>query len=125
VLKIVCGNNHGLILLGRITHINVDNNDVAGFGSNEQGQLGIPLKSDTSKNYYQNLAFNQIKISAIKESFEFQDIAAGENYSLLLVKVKDKSILFWVGITQESKYRDDIENVQTIVFHSLCSTSLN
>lgn len=96
-----------------------DNNDVAGFGSNDQGQLGIPLSSDLTKNYYQNLAFNSIKLPSVNETFRFIDIAAGENFSLILIKVKEKHLLFYIGITQESKYRDDIENVQTIVYSGL------
>ena len=74
------------------------------------------MKANQSLNYYQNLEFNQIKIPNNQETLEFLDIAAGENYSLLLVKIKEKHLLFYLGITQESKYRDDIENVQTIVY---------
>ena len=61
------------------------------------------------------MEFNKIKIPEINENFEFIDIAAGENFSLILIKIKEKQLLFYLGINQESKYRDDIENVQTIV----------
>ena len=75
IKKIVCGNSHCLIQL--------NNNRLIGFGSNEEGQLGLPLETKDC------CQITQLPINVENnnnENSQILDIAAGDEYSLILIK---------------------------------------
>ena len=103
VKKIVCGESHCLILL--------TNNRLIGFGKNEEGQLGLPLETK------QCLKITNIPINVENlQNIKIRDIAAGDDYSLVLIRTQegeDKIIRFGTDI--KNKYAN-IPNttIQTI-----------
>ena len=76
VKKIVCGKYHSIILL--------TNNRLIGFGLNDLGQLGLPLETKEAKNITE-LAINIPDLG----NFDILDIAAGDDFSLILVRTQD------------------------------------
>ena len=111
VRKVVCGSNHCLILF--------NDGQLAVFGSNEEGQLGFLLKKEG--NYYNEIKLNKFSIilpntgNTITD-YEICDIGAGDNYSLILIRVGMKSFLIRFGIGQEDKYADNIDKIRTVTF---------
>ena len=78
VVKIVCGKYHCVILL--------TNNKLLGFGLNDTGQLGLPL---TTKEVTQITELN-INIPNIDlGQYQILDIAAGDEFSLILIRTAD------------------------------------
>ena len=81
VKKIVCGLSHCLLL---IKENNIKN--LYGFGLNDEGQLGLEIKNasqDNQDTYYKiNIPQNIIHI----QNYEIIDIAAGDNFSLILIR---------------------------------------
>lgn len=113
VRKIVCGSNHCLILF----------NDglLAGFGSNDEGQLGFKFKKDG--NYYNELNLNKFIFTIQTPAgdkiinpgeYEIWDISAGDNFSLILVRVNLMCYLIKFGISTEDKYSNEIETISTV-----------
>ena len=95
VKKIVLGKSHCLILL--------NNNKLIGFGSNEDGQLGIDLNTKIC-NKITNIP---ITINNINDNHNMQiiDIAAGEDFSLVLLKnSEDQTILIKFGANIRNRY---------------------
>ena len=78
VKKIVCGRSHCIILL--------KDNRLMGFGSNEEGQLGLPLETKQCEQITQlPINLNDINL----ENSEILKIAAGDEFSLILIKTQD------------------------------------
>ncbi len=105
----MCGNNHCLILF--------NDGKLAGFGSNDEGQLGFDLKKDG--NYINEIRLNKFIITDPVtnkqiEDYEIWDIGAGDNYSLILIRSKLKPLLIKFGINPEDKYLDDHEKIKTV-----------
>lgn len=101
VKKIVLGKSHCLILL--------NNNTLIGFGSNEEGQLGLELaKKECNKPTPIPITLQNI---GDIQNMQITDIAAGEDFSLVLLKnAEEQSILVRFGIDVMNKYVD-IPNV--------------
>jgi len=109
VRKIVCGTNHCLILF--------NDGQLAGFGGNEEGQLGFDIKE--FGNYLNEIKLNKFVLFDAKTGssigdYDILDIGAGNNFSLLLIKAKSKTMLVKFGMYPEDKYRDDIDNVKIV-----------
>ena len=94
VKKIVCGKSHCIILL--------TNNRLIGFGSNEEGQLGLPLETKVCEQITQ-LTINLANINM--ENSEILDIAAGNEFSLILIRTQDNhTVLVYFGTDIINKY---------------------
>lgn len=88
-----------------------------GFGSNEDGQLGLELKKQS--NY-----INEIKVIKLLiynpttrtnfNNFDIWDIAAGDNFSLILISANNRAFLVRLGINPEDKYKDDLEKINPV-----------
>ena len=107
IKKVVFGTNHCLILLTDTS--NPNKTYLAGFGSNTNGQLGLDVysknKSDEdlhSKNYYDKV----FQITVLNENVKIIDIAASNNFSLLLVydTIKKQQSLLRFELTQEEVF---------------------
>ena len=95
VKKIVCGKSHCIILLN-------NNNRLIGFGSNEEGQLGLPLERKICEQITQ-LPINLPNINM--ENSEIIDIVAGDEFSLILIKTQDEhTVLLRFGTDIINKY---------------------
>lgn len=81
VNKIVLGSNHGLVMFNNLNELGV-------FGSNQSGELGLPYKVN-EMNFYDKLVLNKMKFLGM-EDFKVIDIAAGENFSMVLIKFNNK-----------------------------------
>ncbi len=108
VRKIVCGNNHCLILF--------NDGQLACFGSNEEGQLGF---SFSKENYLKEITVNKFSIDdpiSKKQisDFEIWDIAAGDNFSLILVRSGMRTFVVRFGISPQDKYASDMNKIKTI-----------
>ena len=106
VKKIVCGKYHSLILL--------TNSRLIGFGLNDFGQLGLPLETKE----VENITELHITIPNL-EAFDILDIAAGDEFSLVLIRTPDnqnKIIKFGTSII--NKYVQ-IPNMQTQILEKL------
>ena len=90
VKKIVCGKYHSIILLR--------NNRILGFGLNEMGQLGLPLETKEVTHMTElNINIPNVNLG----NFQILDIAAGDDFSLILIETEDhqrKIINFGVSI---------------------------
>jgi len=109
VRKIVCGNNHCLIWF--------NDGQLAGFGSNEEGQLGFDFKKN--ENFINEIKINKFtfidpETQAYIKEYEIWDIAAGDNFSLILVKTGKKTYLVKFGLTTEDRYRGDQEKLSSV-----------
>lgn len=109
VRKVVCGNNHCLILF--------NDGQLAGFGSNEEGQLGFELKKEG--NYINEIKTNKLVIldpgtQRNIDDYEIWDIGAGENFSLILIKSKLKTFLVRLGINPEDKYSNEFGQIKPV-----------
>lgn len=106
VKKIVCGMSHCLILF--------NDGQLAGFGSNDQGQLGYEINKNEENN------ISEIKINrlflpqGIGAKYDIFDIAAGDYFSFLLVRAHNKNMLFRIGLLEEDKYKDHIDKANII-----------
>lgn len=114
IKKIACGNNHCIILF--------EDNRIGVFGSNENGQLGLDINIDTP--IINNLFIPQLKIND-SNNYRIWDIAAGNDYSLLLIGVGHITSLVKFG----SKYEEDTilndpMSLSTIVFNSFITDDL-
>ena len=87
VVKIVCGKYHCIILLTQ--------NRLYGFGLNDMGQLGLPFETKEATHLTQlNINIPEINLN----NFQILDIAAGDEFSLILIQTQDnqkKIINFW------------------------------
>lgn len=108
VKKIVCGKSHCLILLS--------NNTLMGFGSNEEGQLGLSLDTKVCNN------ITKIKITVpslenVQNSLQILDIAAGEDFSIILIKnTTDEQIyLIKFGTDLRNRYLSKPDNNTQII----------
>jgi alpha-tubulin suppressor-like RCC1 family protein len=116
VRKVVCGTNHCLILFS--------DGQLAGFGGNEEGQLGFEMKkygnyiNEIKLNKFTNL-YDPFTKSNIKENYEILDIAAGENFSLVLIRIKTRTLLVRLGIQPEDKYTDNMDNIYPVKIFEL------
>lgn len=109
VRKIVCGNNHCLILF--------NDGQLAGFGGNEEGQLGFDIKNIGP--YINEIKLNRLSIyNPISKSYitdyDILDICAGNNFSLILIRVKGRSMLAKLGLQPEDKYKDEINKISIV-----------
>ena len=94
VKKIVCGKTHCIILL--------NNNSLIGFGSNEEGQLGLPLETKECSQITQ-LPINIPNVNL--ENAKILDIAAGDEFSLILIRTQEgHSIIVRFGTDIINKY---------------------
>ena len=93
VKKIVCGKSHCIISL--------TNNRLIGFGSNEEGQLGLSLETKECPQITQ-LSVNIPNLNM--ENSEIIDIAAGDEYSLILVRTQEDDSLIRFGTDIINKY---------------------
>ena len=94
VKKIVCGKSHCIILL--------NNNRLIGFGSNGEGQLGLSLETKECLQITQ-LPINVQNINM--ENSQIIDIAAGDEYSLILIRTPDEhSLIVRFGTDIINKY---------------------
>ena len=94
VKKISCGKSHCIILL--------NNNSLIGFGSNLEGQLGLPLeKKDCQQITQLNINIPNINL----ENSRILDIAAGDEFSLILIKTQEENtIIIRFGTDIINKY---------------------
>ena len=86
VVKIVCGKYHCIILLSH--------NRLLGFGLNDMGQLGLPFETKEAT----NLTILNINIPEMNlDNFQILDIAAGDEFSLILIQTQDnqKKIIYF------------------------------
>lgn len=100
--KIVCAKKHCLILM--------ENRSLFCFGKNNEGQLGQSIKDN-------QLITSLIKLNlVIKEigAYTIEDIAAGDNFSLLLLKSNNKNYLIRLGINQKDKYKDGFDEIKVV-----------
>ena len=94
VKKIVCGKSHCVILL--------NDNRLVGFGSNEDGQLGLPLETKIC-NQITALPINLPNINMNNSTII--DIAAGDDFSLVLIRMQDQhTVLVRFGTDIINKY---------------------
>ena len=78
VVKIVCGKYHCIILLTQ--------NRLYGFGLNDMGQLGLPFETKEATQLTQlNINIPEINLN----NFQILDIAAGDEFSLILIQTQD------------------------------------
>ncbi len=94
VKKIVCGKAHCIILL--------NNNKLIGFGSNEDGQLGLPLETKVC-NKVTKLPITLQNIGNLN-NIEIKDIAAGDEFSLVLVKNEEERF-FLIRFGTDIRYK--------------------
>ena len=94
VIKIVCGKYHCIILLA--------GNMLRGIGSNDMGQLGLPLETEKVT----DMAELNINIPNMNlEGYQILDIAAGDYFSLILIRTPDNQIrIIKFGIDIRDKY---------------------
>ena len=104
IRRIVCGNSHCLILF--------NDGSLYGFGGNEEGQLGVIITDEKSK-YLNDLTKINFSLPAIPE-FTIEDIAAGDVYSIVLIKARNKFHIVHFGIKQEDKYKLTSEGIKNI-----------
>ena len=92
IKKIICGKSHCLLLF--------NNNNLYGFGSNEYGQLGLPIETKICNKITKiSLNFGDL------ENFEIIDIAAGDEFSLILLKNNNnQNKLIRFGTLKKYKY---------------------
>lgn len=109
IKKIVSGDNHVLILFsdGRLF----------GIGNNTEGQLGLRLEQENL--YLTKLLEIRIDLSNTSFSgnkYEILDIAAGNNYSLILVKFNNSNTadVIKFGLNQSDKYSDDLKSLKVV-----------
>jgi len=101
VKKIVTGRNHCLILF--------ENGQLFGFGGNEEGQLGMNIK-DNNFDSLTLIRFNDNNNNIINDQ-RIEDIAAGDNFSLILVRdAQENQHLLRFGIKLIDKYNVDARN---------------
>ena len=94
IKKIVCGKSHCIISL--------NNDTLIGFGSNEEGQLGLPLETKECSQITQ-LPINIPNVNL--ENAKILDIAAGDEFSLILIKTQeDHTIIVRFGTDILNKY---------------------
>ena len=104
IKKISCGRNHYLLLF--------QDGKLYGFGGNEEGQLGLAITPQSKKVDKMSL----IKIhSSIAKEYHIDDIAAGDSFSLLLLKFNNKSKIIRFGIDFKNKYKASSKN-DTLAF---------
>ena len=96
VKKIVCGKSHCLML--------INNNNLFGTGSNENGQLGLPI----TMNYSLKIEDIPICIDKIEniENSTIVDFAAGDDFSLIQLKntINNKTFLIRFALDKKNKY---------------------
>lgn len=121
VKKMVFGMNHCLLQFIGTPH----RNELAVFGSNEYGQLGLDYIYYTSlqekvegKNYYPEIVLQKFKLGDTNTTdYEILDITTSESYSLILVKFDDvlkygkNNMVFRLGFKEEEmvKYMENKE----------------
>jgi alpha-tubulin suppressor-like RCC1 family protein len=83
--------------------------------------LGFKFKKEG--NYYNELKLNKFTFTVQTPAgektispgeYEIWDIAAGDNFSLVLLKVNLKCYLLKFGISTEDKYSNDVELINTV-----------
>lgn len=108
VYKMVCAKEHCLVLM--------EDRSLLCFGKNDEGQLGQPIKDNP---IITSLSRLKIVIDNIS-NYIIEDIAAGDNFSLLLLKSNNnKNHIIRLGIDHEAKYKDssrdnDISNSKIV-----------
>ena len=113
VKKVECGNSHCLILF--------QDGSLFGFGGNEEGQLGIKL---TQNSTYVNSPVPINFINNAKESF-IEDIAVGDNFSIILARIDGKCKIIQFGMIFEDKYRMNLQKVKVILEDPLPEDNMN
>ena len=100
VKKIAIGKNHCLILF--------ENGQLFGFGGNEEGQLGMNIRD----NIFDSLTLIRFNDNNnIINDQRIEDIAAGDNFSLILVRdSQENQHLLRFGIKLIDKYNIDARN---------------
>ena len=94
VIKIACGKYHCLILL--------TNNKLIGFGLNTMGQLGLSVETKEATHITEiNININ----NEILGEYQILDIAAGDDYSLILIRTGNNNIkIIKFGMDLVNKY---------------------
>jgi alpha-tubulin suppressor-like RCC1 family protein len=105
VRKIACGNSHCLILFS--------DGELFGFGENICGQIGLSIAIKDS-NYISEIKRVKFAVPDIKD-YKIIDIACGDQYSLVLINSKGVNYLIRFGIGKEDLYKNDYENLNTVV----------
>ena len=109
ITKIVCGNGHCLFLTSEFK--------LYGFGENEQGQLGIPL--DTPNHKYINTV-QEIQIPNLPNTSQIVDIAAGDYFSLVLIRNEDgRYQVIKFGINERDKYKTNLQKYNNVHIEQL------
>ena len=120
ITKAVFGLNHILLLLQ-----DASRTYLAGFGSNENGQLGLPVYSknrssiDVINSPSLNCYNTVILIDIFDSADSIVDIAAANNFSLVLVEnaVSHKKTLYRFELSQEELF--NIDNITGTRIHSI------
>lgn len=108
IKKIACGSNHCIILF--------EDNRLGVFGSNKNGQLAF--STDMEMPFVHDLCFPKFKINELS-NYHIWDIAAGNDYSLLLIGVGHITSLIKFGSKKEEvSMFDDSISLSTIGFNS-------
>ncbi|MCQ2818412.1 MAG: hypothetical protein MJ252_14185 [archaeon] len=106
VRKIVCGIGHCLILL--------NNGQLFGFGGNDNGQLGIKI-TDEKQKLIQTLTKIQFEVKEPSlNRFIIKDIAAGDDYSLILIRQEEHDYIIRFGLALKDRYRINIKEANNI-----------
>ena len=81
VKKIVCGLSHCLLLIkeNNVKHL-------YGFGLNDEGQLGLEIQNASQDNQDTYFRINIPQNIIPNQNYEIIDIAAGDNFSLILIR---------------------------------------
>lgn len=99
---------------------------LAAFGSNEEGQLGFDFKKDG--NFYNEIMMNKFSVAdtlasrnvvnnqnpTLISDYDIWDIAAGDNYSLVLIRSGMRTLLVKFGISPQDKYASDMNKVKSV-----------
>lgn len=106
--KVVCGIDHGLFLF--------NDGNLFGVGNNTYGQLGQEIKKDG--NTYSSLTLLKVQLEGFKDKkLDILDIAAGNSFSLILVKPQgsEQNYVIKFGITDKARYADAYAELETTV----------
>jgi len=92
----------------------LDTKELGIVGSNENGQLGLSLKTK----FCQMIQFNSINFSneVIRPKSRVIDIAAGDDFSMILLKNEaNEKILYHLEVKKENKFINEEEDKLKVV----------
>lgn len=112
--KIECGNSHCLLLF--------QDGSLYGFGGNEEGQLGIKMKGEKTQFINKPAQINFINS---KLEYSIEDIAVGDNFSLILARINKQCQIFQFGLVFQDKYKSSLQEIKVIKTEELPKNDLN